>query len=150
MNKLNEIEIKKMIGVAKEARNNAFLVNSNHPVGACILTMEGELYGGCNVENIISGLGICAERAAIDHAVIHGKYGYKAIAVVDDGEITFPCGACRQYLALFGEVNNIDIEVVVADVSGKYKVKKLSELLPNKFMTNTKEKLEKIRSYKDR
>lgn len=136
-----------MIAVALEARANAFVVNSNHPVGACVLTKKGDYFGGCNVENIISGLGICAERAAVDHAVIHGEYSYRGIAVVDEGGDTFPCGACRQYLALFGEVNDCDIEIVIADVSGKYQVRKLSELLPHKFMTKKEEKLIKIKSY---
>ncbi|MFA6518036.1 MAG: cytidine deaminase [Candidatus Shapirobacteria bacterium] len=145
MNKLSEIEIKKMIAVAIEARGNAFAPKSKHKIGACILTTDGEYFGGCNTEGIISSLGVCAEMSAIDHAVVHGKYEFRALAVVDE-KITYPCGACRQYLGQFYQVNDEDIPIIVAKENGEYKISSLLKLLPEVFLTTTFK--EKIRAFK--
>lgn len=141
---LTEIEINKMIAVAVEARENAFVHRSGHKIGACILTTDGNYFGGCNTESVISGLGVCAEISAMDHAVVHGKYEFKGLAVTDEN-LTYPCGACMQYLYLFYQINNNDIEVVVANINGNYEVKKLTELLPYKYLTENN--LEKLKKY---
>ncbi|MGB9854234.1 MAG: cytidine deaminase [Candidatus Bathyarchaeales archaeon] len=70
-------------------------------VGAAVLAEDGKIYGGCNVESWVSGLGVCAERCAIQHAVVHGNRKIKEIAVVTDVKTeseTKPCGACLQYI----------------------------------------------------
>lgn len=70
-------------------------------VGAAVLAGDGKIYGGCNVESWISGLGVCAERCAIQHAVLHGNKKIMEIAVVVDAEDKSeikPCGAYLQYI----------------------------------------------------
>jgi cytidine deaminase len=151
MKKLSEIEIRKMIAVACEARENAFVIRSLHQFGACVITEEGELFGGCNIENTISGMGVCTERAAIDNAVVHGKYRFKGIAIVDDSEVlVYPCGACREYLAQFSQTNDVDLEVILAKSETKYVVKKISQLLPNMFVSKSETTRNKIKSYKNK
>ena len=119
----------KLIEMAKRARENAYAPYSNFKVGAALLTEDGEIFTGANVENASYGLSICAERVAVFKAVSEGKRKFKAIAVVTDTEKpTPPCGACRQVLAEFG-----DIEVIMANLKGDVKVMKLSELLPEAF-----------------
>ena len=119
----------KLIEMAKKARDNAYAPYSNFKVGAALLTEDGEIFTGANVENASYGLSICAERVAVFKAVSEGKRKFKAIAVVADTEKpTPPCGACRQVLAEFG-----DIEVIMANLKGDVKVMKLSELLPEAF-----------------
>ena len=130
-------EIALLVTNAQEARTNAFVPKSQHAVGACILTTDNMYYQGCNVENSIAGLGVCAERAAIDHAVIHGKYEFKAVAVVDEVE-QYPCGACLQYLQIFAQIVKTDIPIIVADTQGEYIVTSLQELLPHGYKTGRK------------
>jgi len=111
-------------------------------VGAAVLGDDDEIYEGCNVESEIAGLGVCAERSAIDHAVIHGKSKIKAVAVVADHpsiENLAPCGACRQYIKEFADG---DIWVVMAMAKGgsiqkQTKLRrKIGEMLPYPYRTN--------------
>ncbi len=74
---------------------NAYSIVNKFPCGAAVLTEKGNIYQGCNVESVISGMGTCAERSAIDHAVAHGEYGFKAVAIISKlGEPIKPCGMC--------------------------------------------------------
>jgi cytidine deaminase len=109
-------------------------------VGAAVLGEDGKIYDGCNVESWISGLGICAERCAINHAVLHGNRRIKEVALVmekENGEDPKPCGACLQYISDFAD--NSEIKIVTAKVEhGKIlfetiKVKTLKRLLPSPF-----------------
>lgn len=140
-------EINTLIQNAKKARENAFVPRSNHNIGSCVLTYDNQYYEGCNVENAISGLGSCAERVAIDHAVSHGKYCFKAIVTVDD-KLTYPCGACLQYLLQFYQVNDQNITVIVADFNGNIKTDLLTDLLPKGYLTD--HNLERLHNYKSR
>jgi cytidine deaminase len=137
-------EIKNITNKAIEIRKNAFSFKSGHSFGACVLTTDGEYFEGVNVEGVISSLGVCAEMAALDHGVVHGKYSFKAICTADDN-LTYPCGACLQYLAQFSQVNDMDIEIVAVDMSGNYEIKQLSELLPKKFISKSFD--EKIKNF---
>lgn len=111
-------------------------------VGAAVLADDEKVYEGCNVESEIAGLGVCAERSAIDHAVIHGNRKIRAVAVVADHpsiENLTPCGACRQYIK---EFSNGDIWVVMAmaksgtiQKSSRLK-RRISELFPYQYRTN--------------
>lgn len=143
---LNENEIKTTIEEAKKYRENAFVIRSNHKIGASVLTSDGHYFGGCNIESIVSGLGVCAERSAIDHAVTHGSYEIKALAVVDK-ELVFPCGACLQYLLMFYQVSGEPIVIVTADTQGSVKTYDLLKLLPKGYLT--KQNLEKLASYRN-
>lgn len=144
---VTEEEVKKLIEIAKNIRENAFVPRSDHKIGACILSEDGVYFGGCNTESIISGLGTCAERSAMDHAVSHGKYEFKALATYDD-YLAFPCGCCLQYLLQFYQINERDVDVIVADTTGNIQKKSLLELLPHGYLT--KHNLEKIKNYKNK
>lgn len=144
---LSESETKTLIEEAEKYRENAFVIRSNHKIGASVLTSDGRYFGGCNIESIVSGLGVCAERSAIDHAVTHGSYLIRALAVVDK-ELVFPCGACLQYLLMFYQVSGEPITIVTADLQGSVKTHNLLDLLPQGYLT--KQNLERISSYKNK
>ncbi len=117
-----------LIAKAMKARKKAHAPYSHFAVGAALLARSGRVYTGCNVENASYGLSICAERVAVFKAVSEGERDFQALAVVTDKGVT-PCGACRQVLLEFGE----DIQVIVADETGRYRVFGLQELLPEAF-----------------
>lgn len=97
--KIREDE-KKLLEAALKSMKNAYVL-WGMKVGAAVLADDDEVYGGCNIESWISGLGICAERCAVNHAILHGNRRIKQVAVVMDGdkqEKTRPCGACLQYI----------------------------------------------------
>jgi cytidine deaminase len=144
---LQEAEVRRLIVEASRARQHAFCHRSKHRIGASVLTQEGEVFGGCNVESVISGLGTCAERCAIDHAVVHGHYHFRAICCVDD-RLTPCCGACLQYLVLFSQVSGSEIYLVNADTKGHYEIEKLSDALPDGY--RTKNNLELLHAYRHR
>jgi len=91
-----------LIAAAREAAARAYCPYSNYPVGAALLTRDGRIFTGCNIENVSFGLTLCAERSALVKAVSEGLCGFAALAVAG-GEQTAaaPCGACRQVLAEF-------------------------------------------------
>ncbi len=106
-------------------------------VGAAVLAEDGQVYEGCNVESWISGLGVCAERCAINHAVLHGNRKIEAVALVmnaNNHSEPRPCGACLQYVHDFAE--DAEVKVVMARAkNGKVLtdsivVKTVGELLP--------------------
>jgi cytidine deaminase len=126
--------------MAVEAREQAYAPYSGFMVGAALLTEDGKVFTGCNVENVSYGLTICAERAAVFRAV--GEVGpalrIKKIAIVGEGkeakslsdrDDAAPCGACRQVLSEFSD----DMEVIVSDTNCNYKKYSLNELLPHAF-----------------
>lgn len=116
-----------LLDFARDARANAYAPYSGFAVGAAVLTIEGMVFTGSNVENASYGLSICAERVAITKAVSAGKKEFVAIAVAGEGDVT-PCGACRQFIFEFGS----DIDVLYLR-NKKVVVKKISELLPEGF-----------------
>lgn len=130
-------EINLMIKTAIETEKNAFIYKSEHKFGACVMTSNGQVFGGCNIEGPVSGLGSCAEISAINHAIIHGFYDFRAILVVDETEFIYPCGMCLQYISQFEQITGKEIEIISAKENGEYEIKNLSELLPNKY-TNLK------------
>lgn len=142
--KLTKKELDKLIKQATETRQFAFTHRSLHNIGASVLTEEGEVFGGCNIESVISGLGTCAERCAIDNAVSHGYYHFKAICTLDKG-FTPTCGACLQYILLFSQLSDKDIIIVNADTEGNYEIDSVNKLLPEGY--KTQHNLEVIRAY---
>ncbi|HMO50216.1 MAG TPA: cytidine deaminase [Kiritimatiellia bacterium] len=123
----------KMIEAAIEVAARAYAPYSKFHVGAALLTHDGEIIVGCNVENASYGLTICAERNAIFAAVARNIRTFRAVAIVADGEVMpFPCGACRQVLSEFcGPAT----PVYVASISkpGEIKALTMGELLPHAF-----------------
>jgi cytidine deaminase len=118
---------------AREASRNAYAPYSNFYVGAAIVTKDGTIHTGCNVENASYGLTVCAERAAIFKAVSEGETEFVALAVVTANGGA-PCGACRQ---VFFEFARPESRVIVADVNRQVeKVYTISELLLDGFGPN--------------
>ncbi len=109
-----------LITAAKEALKNAYTIMSNFPVGAAVLTTKGNIYKGCNTESVISGMGVCAERSAIDHAVANGEYCFTAIAInAPTDKPTPPCGMCRQYIGEFSQVSEENIKIIMVGKDDK-------------------------------
>ena len=133
--KANDQIVQKMRADAEAAMKNAYCLYSNFRVGAAVLSEEGEIFAGCNVENASYGLTICAERNAIFQAVAKGAISkerkLKAVVVVTPAEkLTPPCGACRQVIYEFCEQADADIFIFGANKTGSFK---LSALLPEAF-----------------
>ena len=132
---MEKILIEKLIKKAIEMLNFSYAPYSNFHVGAALLTSEGEIYTGCNIENVAYGPSNCAERTAIFKAVSEGKKEFEAIAIVGgkNGKIENfcpPCGVCRQVLAEFCKK---DFEIVLAKSTNEYKRMTLEQLLPESF-----------------
>lgn len=116
-----------LIANAIKAAGQAYAPYSKFQVGAVLVGADGQLFSGCNVENISYGLTICAERNAVFAAVAAGCRAFSKIVIVaDTDEPASPCGACRQVLAEF----NPDLEIVLANFRGTSLKFRLSELLP--------------------
>ena len=127
--------IEELIGKALSMRERSYCPYSGFSVGAALLTGEGKIYGGCNIENASYSVTLCAERTAIAKAVSEGERNFTAIAIaggkdtVPDG-YSFPCGTCRQYMREFCGSSFI---VIVARSAQDYKIFTLRDLLPNSF-----------------
>ncbi|XP_038602629.1 cytidine deaminase [Tachyglossus aculeatus] len=124
-------QIQQLVGSCQEAKKFAHCPYSNFPVGAALLTRDGKIFSGCNVENASFPLGICAERNAIQKAVSEGYKEFKAMAVASNKQDEFvaPCGACRQVMREFGK----DWTVFLTKPDGSYITQNLQELLPLSF-----------------
>ncbi len=103
-------EYKELLQHAHQAKENAHAPYSGFKVGAAILTKDGSVIEGCNVENVAYGSTMCAERVAIYKAVSMGyKPGdFDAIAIASTGKNFSPCGSCRQVINEFGD----DIDII--------------------------------------
>lgn len=115
---------------AKQARERAYVPYSGFKVGAALLTNDGKIYEGCNIENASYGLSNCAERTAIFKAVSEGVAGFEAIAVVAETENPVaPCGACRQVISEF----NPKMHVILSNLEGHVAEYTIDQLLPGAF-----------------
>ncbi len=134
---------KRLVDKATAALRQAYAPYSEFRVGAALLTEDGEIVTGCNVENASYGLTNCAERTAIFKAVSDGVRKFTSIAIVVDTTegVGAPCGACRQVLNEF----NADMRVIMANTAGDYKISSVSELLPDSFGANYLENREIVR-----
>ena len=116
---------------SKQARDNAYVPYSKFPVGAALLTKDGEVIHGCNIENASYGLTNCAERTAIFKAVSEGKKQFAAIAIIADTEgPCSPCGACRQVIAEFCAPS---MPVYLTNLKGDVTETTVEQLLPGAF-----------------
>ncbi len=136
-------EYQELAHSAEKIKLAAYAPFSKFRVGAALLAKDGSIYTGCNIENSSYGLTICAERVAVFKAITTGASHFKAIAVVsDDPGFTPPCGACRQ--VLLDLTGNIDF--VMKNSKGQFKIKKLSSLLPLAFSGRNLERTLKSRT----
>jgi cytidine deaminase len=127
-------QIEQLLALAQQASEHAYAPFSNFRVGAAILTQQGEIFTGCNVENSSYGLTNCAERTAIFTAVAAGalsaEHELMALAVVNrEGAPCSPCGACRQVIYEFGP----EAVVIYRAHSGEIARTMAKDLLPEGF-----------------
>ena len=120
-----------LFAAAKAAQANAYAPYSNFPVGAALVTPEGEIYAGCNVENAAYPQGGCAETAAIAAMAGAGRRRIAEILVIGNGEgLCTPCGGCRQRIREFAEAGT---PIHVAGPEGVRQSFTLEGLLPYSF-----------------
>lgn len=132
MTNITDEQAMALLDAARQAAGSAYAPYSGFPVGASVLTTDGTIVSGCNVENASYGLTVCAERVAVWSAVAQGHRSIEAVAVFSPQatELT-PCGACRQVLWEFtGSARDMDV-IIATD--GGYNRIPLSQLLPRAF-----------------
>ena len=118
------------IDIAVGALELSYSPYSHFRVGACLVAEDGRVYRGANFENASYGAAICAERCAVANAIADGNRRYTKIYIACDEGSAWPCGICRQVL---NEFKAQDMEVWTGSKSGEWKMKKLSDLLPESF-----------------
>mgnify|MGYP001108066821 CR=1 FL=1 len=122
---------KELVKLAIEAKEKSYSPYSNFRVGAALLTKDGRVFQGANIENAAYSVTVCAERTAVFTAKLAGVSEFSSIAVVSDSnDYIPPCGSCRQVLLeLCGE----ELDVHITNGVGDIKTFKLKELLPFSF-----------------
>ena len=115
--------------IAQTVSRNAYAPYTGFKVGAALLTEDGRVYSGVNIENSSYGATICAERTAFVKAISEGEKQFTAIAVYAEGEEAIPCGICRQFMYEFAP----EIMVITGTSRDELNVRTLTELLPVGF-----------------
>ena len=133
---------KELIEKAKKAAENAYVPYSGYTVGAALLTKDGKVYTGCNIENAAYSPTNCAERPAFFKAISEGERKFSKIAVVGEKNLDFsdyfsPCGVCRQVIREFCDN---DFTVILGKNDDQYLSLSLGELLPHSFSKSNIEK----------
>ncbi|MCI2048156.1 MAG: cytidine deaminase [Lachnospiraceae bacterium] len=135
---LSQARIRTLAEASLRAREAAYAPYSHFAVGAAVLSAEGTVYSGCNIENASYGASNCAERTAVFKAVSEGTRTITAIAIAGGPEqekqpASFcpPCGICRQVLREFCDPERMTVILVKSPEN--WKIMKLSELLPESF-----------------
>ena len=128
MQYLPQFDAEELIEKARMAAINTYSPYSKFPVGAAVITKDGTVFRGTNIENASSPAGICAEQVALACAVANGKHTIKAIAIYANTDSISPCGICRQFISEFGSDT-----VIVFRNEGKILQKTIQELLPYAF-----------------
>lgn len=128
---------KTLVEHALKARSHAYTPYSHYAVGAALLTSDGGVYGGCNIENAAYTPSNCAERTAFFRALFDGHRDFVAIAVVGGAadkpasDWCAPCGVCRQVMREFCDPNSF--RIIMGRAEGEPKSYLLRELLPESF-----------------
>lgn len=124
-----------LIELAHEACRNSYAPYSHFHVGAALLSLDGAVYTGCNIENSSYGATNCAERTAIFKAISEGVREFNMIAVVaEDGSTAYPCGICLQVMNEF-----MPKAEIILEVEHKITTYKVSDLLPHGFKLSESE-----------
>lgn len=119
-----------LVQAALAVRERAHAPYSGYLVGAALELSDGTILAGCNVENRLLGLTVCAERNALFHAIAQGRRDFVALAVVTaSSPPAAPCGLCREALAEF----LADLPILLTNVQGERTEVRLAELLPHRF-----------------
>jgi cytidine deaminase len=126
-----EMEEKQLIKEAEKARDFAYAPYSNFKVGAALLSADGQIFHGCNIENASYGVTNCAERTALFKAYSEGVTRFEKLVVTadTDGPVS-PCGACRQVII---ELCDPNMEVILANLKGDIQKTTVEALLPGAF-----------------
>nr|WP_263328474.1 cytidine deaminase [Neobacillus sp. Marseille-Q6967] len=120
-----------LIKEALKAREQAYVPYSNFQVGAALLTKDGQVIHGCNIENAAYSMTNCAERTALFKAYSEGITEFNSMVVVADTEgPVSPCGACRQVIS---ELCDSGMEVILTNLKGEVKKIQVKDLLPGAF-----------------
>lgn len=123
--------MEELIAEAKKAMDKAYVPYSNFPVGAVLVTADGKIYHGCNVENASYTVGTCAERTAFFKAVSEGERHFSKLVVIAKTERPVPpCGACRQVIS---EFCSKDMKVYLTNLKGDIQEYTVEQLLPGAF-----------------
>ena len=134
---LTKEEISRLVDAAQAARERSYSPYSQFKVGAAVLTQEGEIFSGTNVENASYGLTVCAERNALFAAVGAGHRRFKALALITQKipgvQFGSPCGACRQVLSEFMPPQTPVYIAVLNGTKRTVYTKTLGELIPFAF-----------------
>ena len=138
-------QIQELISAAMAQLERAYAPYSHFKVGAALLTEEGRIYTGCNIENAAYTPTNCGERTAFFKAVSEGERSFRAICIVGgmDGvptDYTAPCGVCRQVMMEFCSPE--EFEIILARGAEDYQIYKLKDLLPCGFGPGNLEKRE--------
>lgn len=133
---MEQIYIEKLIETAIAQLDYSYTPYSNFKVGAALITKNGDIYTGCNIENAAYTPTNCAERTAFFKAVSEGVRDFQAICIVGgkDGVLTeyaAPCGVCRQVMMEF--CNPKTFQIILAIDKERYDIYTLEELLPQGF-----------------
>ncbi|MFO1443421.1 cytidine deaminase [Bacillus sp. Bva_UNVM-123] len=125
------MDVAKLIEEAKIAREKAYVPYSKFKVGAALLTADGKIFHGCNIENAAYSMCNCAERTALFKAYSEGVKNFKTMAVVADTKRPVPpCGACRQVIS---ELAPKDMKIYLTNLHGDIQELTVEELLPGAF-----------------
>ncbi|XJZ27997.1 cytidine deaminase [Bacillota bacterium Lsc_1132] len=125
------MEEKELMKEALKARDFAYVPYSKFKVGAALLSKDGTVYHGCNIENAAYSVTNCAERTALFKAYSEGVTHFETLVVVADTDRPVsPCGACRQVIS---ELCDAEMEVILTNLKGDIQRIKVSELLPGAF-----------------
>ncbi len=120
----------KLIELAEKSKQNSYSPYSHFRVGCALLTKDGEVFTGANIENSSYPATVCAERVAIFKAISSGKYDFEKLAIDGDcDDFCYPCGVCRQVMS---EFCSDDFKIILRNKDG-IKVFTLGELLPYSF-----------------
>ena len=127
------MDSRELLKIAEDARFNAYVPYSKFRVGAALLTSDGKVYTGCNMESASFGATNCAERTAIFKAISEGERSFTKIAIASDNsdknQPTWPCGICRQVIVEFAD----DIKVITGSSDGDIIETNIKDLLPHHF-----------------
>ncbi len=133
---MNVLNVEGLIEAAFLAKKQSYAPYSNYHVGAALLDSDGEIYGGCNIENAAYSPTNCAERTAFFKAVSEGERGFEAIAIVGGSQdnptdYAYPCGVCRQVMMEF--CNPEEFRIITAVSEEQYMEQTLAAMLPHGF-----------------
>ncbi|NTW71868.1 MAG: cytidine deaminase [Eubacteriaceae bacterium] len=126
---MNE-KLDRLVDLAIKSKEMAYVPYSKFRVGAAVLSADGRIFGGCNIENASYGATNCAERTAVFKSVSEGARQIEAIAIASDHPtFAYPCGICRQVMAEFGQ----DIIIILVNKNREIIQTNIEDLLPHSF-----------------